>query len=106
LLSSGYACYLIVRKKEQKIVTDVLHFSCYTFSTFTGATPLDNSTDLVQALILVQECKPSSLTELLKLSIQVIFTNLVFSPFEISIVWRFMWAHHWNTVRIFKLQCL
>jgi len=55
-----------------------LHFSCYTFSTFAGASPLDNSTDLAQALILVKECKPSALTELLKLSIQVIFTKIYF----------------------------
>lgn len=62
MLSSGYAYYLIVRKKKQKIVTDLLHCSFYAFSTFAGAAPLDNSTDLVQALSLVQELKPSALT--------------------------------------------
>ena len=65
----------------------MLHFSFYAFSTFVGAEPLDNSTDLMQALILVQECKPSALRELLKLSIQVIFMNIVF--FQLL---KFQWS--------------
>ena len=67
--------------KKQKIVAEVLHCSCHGFSTFAEAAPLDDSTDVVQVLILVQDCKPNVLTELLKLSIQVIFKNLVFFTF-------------------------
>jgi hypothetical protein len=110
LLSSGYACYPIVRKKKQKIVTDVLHFSCYTFFTFAAAFALDNSTDLVQALILVQGRKPSVLKELLRLSIQVIFTNLVFSSFEISMVWMFEYItvipFEYSIYNIYKFRLL